>query len=667
MNKLDGNVAVPADMTLDFAANNERYGFKREVINGISYYTHEYYVASATSTYYDNYNIELWCDNAPAGMMFTYLDNTELPHGTFREKQTWSAPTAHHYTSLNENGYEYMGAVKLCLPVDTTPNSGEITINSASYVMQYDIFLARNDTSYEQSYILADPSQGTVTADAVLSWGGPLTEHGRLEIMKVDGNGNPLAGAKFTLSGTDGSVLYGESGSDGKIRWDMLDPAIRWTLTEYEPPAGFGIVEPMDIQLEAARTNYITVIDPTVRHITIHKQDKQSGYSLQGCTFRFEQIDGSFVIDKKTDHAGNIQLSAEDLPIGSYKVYEKSVCDGYELDPTPQTVNWDGLHDITLTFENARKKTLVIYKCDEGNHYALPHATFDIFRNGSYVTSVTTNDAGLAYVTDVTTGYYTAKERIAPEGFELSDKEYSVYVDNYDPATTDDPRLVVPNKALPTLRIIKLDRTTLQPMEGISFEVSCDGTALGTFRTDSAGEILVTDHAGTFLVKEVETADTHIVCSDPQQIELHAGDGTRTLYFFNDKKPGMHLVKLDEADLSTPIPNAKFRFEAVDGTWGPQELTTGADGTIDLSRLPAIAMVVTELDCPGYVIDNAQRMVCLGVAVSPFPHDPQFFLIPCPFGPLLVQPFPVLLFLALVVPRPMDELDPLCRFLQVCL
>ena len=67
---------------------------------------------------------------------------------------------------------------------------------------------------------------------------------------------------------------------------------------------------------------------------------------------------------------------------------------------------------------------------------------------------------------------------------------------------------------------------------------------------------------------------------------------------------------MDSADLSKPIANAKFRFEAVDGSWS-QELTTLADGTIDLSKLPTGAVVVTELECPGYVIDDAQRIIHL--------------------------------------------------------
>lgn len=94
-------------------------------------------------------------------------------------------------------------------------------------------------------------------------------------------------------------------------------------------------------------------------------------------------------------------------------------------------------------------------------------------------------------------------------------------------------------------------------------------------------------------------------------MELHAGDGIKELVFFNDLKPGMHLIKVDSADLSKPIANAKFKFEAVDGSWGPVEMTTLEDGTIDLSKLPAGAAVVTELECPGYVIDDAQRIIQL--------------------------------------------------------
>ena len=77
---LGANISIPADMTLEYAADSEQYGIRREVINGKTYFTIEYIFASATSTYYSGYNIELWADNAPAGTIFTDLSNNELDH-----------------------------------------------------------------------------------------------------------------------------------------------------------------------------------------------------------------------------------------------------------------------------------------------------------------------------------------------------------------------------------------------------------------------------------------------------------------------------------------------------------------------------------------------------------------------------------------------------------
>ena len=168
------------------------------------------------------------------------------------------------------------------------------------------------------------------------------------------------------------------------------------------------------------------------------------------------------------------------------------------------------------------------------------------------------------------------------------------------------------NKELPGLRIVKYDRESLRVLPGVTFRVWRDGELLGDYETDAQGEIVLPDcRPGTYRVEEVQGDDDHITVTTPQEIELKAGDGIRKLAFFNDKKPGLHLTKVDSDDLSKPIANAKFSFEAVDGSWGPVEYTTQEDGTIDLSRLPTGAVVVTELSCPGYVIDEAQRIIHL--------------------------------------------------------
>lgn len=484
MDKLDGNTAIPAHMTLDYAADQNQYGLKCEVINGKSYYTKEYIFASATSTYYQGYTMDVWATGCPAGTIFVDLTNQELPASKWHDTKSWRLPVERHDTALNINGFEFRGKAKLCIPADTATPSGEITVHCGAQIMQYEIYLAENDTAREQSYILADPSKGVMEADAVLSWGGPETETGKLHTQKVDGGGVPLGGATFTLSGTDGSRRVGTTDSKGIILWEGLVPSATYTLTETEAPAGYSIVEPQILRVKAGHIEYVTVRDDPQHTLTVHKIDRQSGYSLRGAVIRFEQVDSGYATTATTDHAGNIQFNADRLPIGSYKVYEVTAPEGYELDSTVQTVHWNGMRDMTLTFQNTRKPTLIISKQDSRTHYGLADAGFEVYRDGQLITTVTTNDMGLAYVPGVTSGYYEVRETVAPKGYILSSKTYGINIDPYDPATTNDPRLVIENDPLPSLRIVKHDRQTEKPLADTTFKVYRDTVLVGTYTTD---------------------------------------------------------------------------------------------------------------------------------------------------------------------------------------
>lgn len=613
-NALGGNTSLPSNMTLEAVANRNIEGIRLETIAGVTYYTKTYYVASATSTYPQGYTIDLWTTGAPAGTKFVDMRNVELTRSRWHETDTWKLPVSVRDTNLNYNDFEYSGQVKLCIPVDNAPPRGEIIIHSAAQILQYEIYLANNDSASEQSYIIADPAKGVIDAEAVLSWGSEETTFGSLKVTKVGGGASPLEGAIFVLTGTDGSRRTGKTDKKGEILWEKLSPTTHYTLTEQTPPPGYSVVDPIDLTVRAGQVSYKTIRDDPQHALTVHKQDYQNGYSLRGAVFRFEQIDGSFTTTAATDHAGNIQFNADQLPIGSYRIFEEAAPDGFEVDPTSQTVHWDGTSDVTLTFRDVRKPTLVISKQDSRTHYNLPDAVFEIYRDGTYVTTVTANDAGLAYVPGVVSGsYYTIVEKSAPLNHLLDETVHGIYINAYDPSTTEDPRIVIENDPLPSLRIVKYDRTSHQGMEAVTFEVFKDTVSLGKYQTDKSGEILLQYvEPGTYRAVEVDTGDDgHILDTTPQEIELKAGDDVRELIFFNDRLPGIHLVKVDSADLSKPVPNARFRFEKVGGGYGPIEYTTLTDGTIDLSKLPTGSYVVTELECAGYVVDDAQRIIHL--------------------------------------------------------
>ena len=96
----------------------------------------------------------------------------------------------------------------------------------------------------------------------------------------------------------------------------------------------------------------------------------------------------------------------------------------------------------------------------------------------------------------------------------------------------------------------------------------------------------------------------------PQQVELHAGDGIKQVVFFNGRKPGIHLIKVDSVTMAS-LPNVRFEFKKVGGSFR-KEFTTDINGEIDLSKLDPGSYEVRELEAPdGYLIDDAVRVIQL--------------------------------------------------------
>ena len=220
-----------------------------------------------------------------------------------------------------------------------------------------------------------------------------------------------------------------------------------------------------------------------------------------------------------------------------------------------------------------------------------------------------TNSAGTAYFDHLEPGGYEVKEVAGIPGW-IADTDTVQTVSVVAGRRSD---VTITNKELPGLRIVKYDRKTMTLLPKVTFAVYRDGKFLGNFQTDAFGEILLPDaQPGTYRAFEVDTGDEGLILdTTPQEIELRAGDVIRELLFFNDTKPGMRLVKVDSADPSKPISDAVFEIKSVKGDYGPKEFRTDQNGEIDLSALPAGAYVVTEKSCPGYVIDDAQRIVHL--------------------------------------------------------
>ena len=503
--------------------------------------------------------------------------------------------------------YNYMLSPRMTVTADKS-TAYPVTIDGQAYLQQ--VFTVWSETwvyDYDVTVSFSDP--------------GSVPDGTKI----VDANNNEIT-AVTTQPTSDGyagtfKVLYPASsveGQSGNVRLSLSAPVAQYA-------AMYAVCQEKDKYGELQ--NYICDLDNNVRldvaaissyanggepgpdetALKIVKLEEGTELPLEGAVFSIYDPEGRKVGSFSTGPDGTvvIPLTLE----GHYTVTEE-IPPRYHLLPEERTQHADVEYDktATLTFWNAPYGSLRVEKrSDTGD--ALSGVTIQIkhIETGETRTGQTNN--GVIVFDELAPGGWEVRELAGIEGW-IADTDT---VQTVAVVTGEESTVTIINQELPGLRITKYERGSMELMPNVSFEIFRDAESLGIFQTDEFGQILLTNcQPGTYRVEERNTGgDSHVLDTTPQEVELEAGDGIKDLVFFNDRLPGIHLIKVDSSDLSQPIANARFRFEAVDGSFGPEEYTTSEDGTIDLSKLPVGTYVVTELECPGYVVDDAQRIIHL--------------------------------------------------------
>ena len=503
--------------------------------------------------------------------------------------------------------YNYMLSPRMTVTADKS-TAYPVTIDGQAYLQQ--VFTVWSETwvyDYDVTVSFSDP--------------GSVPDGTKI----VDANNNEII-AVTTQPTSDGyagtfKVLYPASsveGQSGNVQLSLSAPVAQYA-------AMYAVCQEKDKYGELQ--NYICDLDNNVRldvaaissyanggepgpdetALKIVKLEEGTELPLEGAVFSIYDPEGRKVGSFSTGPDGTvvIPLTLE----GHYTVTEE-IPPRYHLLPEECTQHADVEYDktATLTFWNAPYGSLRVEKrSDTGD--ALSGVTIQIkhIETGETRTGKTNN--GVIVFDELAPGGWEVRELAGIEGW-IADTDT---VQTVAVVTGEESTVTIINQELPGLRITKYERGSMELMPNVSFEIFRDAESLGIFQTDEFGQILLTNcQPGTYRVEERNTGgDSHVLDTTPQEVELEAGDGIKDLVFFNDRLPGIHLIKVDSSDLSQPIANARFRFEAVDGSFGPEEYTTSEDGTIDLSKLPVGTYVVTELECPGYVVDDAQRIIHL--------------------------------------------------------
>ena len=492
-----------------------------------------------------------------------------------------------------------------------------VTIDGAAYRQQ--VFTVTSPTWVDGQAVNVSFQDGTDVPE-----GARIVDENNQDItqVKVSNTGDGYKGTFKVLYPED--CVAGQSGSvQLSLSADVYQYVVFYALCQEVDQYGnlqsyLCDTDPKTSLLRNAISNYSDTDEPddpdeptpppSETALKITKYEAGTTVTLSGATFEVVGPDGDTIGVYTTPESGSITIPL--VEVGNYTIYERVPPEYHLMDEEPVkqvTVKYGEVAEVA--FENEPYGDLRIEKIDGATGASLAGARIQIKHIESGATYTGTTGTGGSYTfTELKPGAYEIRELSAPEGWQRDPQTYTTTVVAGDCVT-----YTLKNEALPGLKIIKYDRESHETMSGVTFRIWWDGELLGDYETDALGEILLTNCVpGTYRVQEVDTGDSgHLVDSTPQEIELKAGDSIKELYFFNDQKPGIWLVKVDSADPSKVIPNARFRIEAVDGSWGPAEFTTDQNGEIDLSELPTGAYVVTELDCPGYIIDEAQRIIQL--------------------------------------------------------
>ena len=168
---------------------------------------------------------------------------------------------------------------------------------------------------------------------------------------------------------------------------------------------------------------------------------------------------------------------------------------------------------------------------------------------------------------------------------------------------------MIKNKAKPSLRIVKTDSVTKQPMQGVTFEVSIkQGKSLGEYKTDSNGEIFLPNlDPELYVIRETKTLAGYLIDNQVKEALVEWGKVTEVCFTNTPKNP-LLIYKVD-FHTGEPLAGATFLVEKVNGEY-VGEYITGRNGYATVTGIDPGFYVVKEVKPPlNYILDETPKTV----------------------------------------------------------
>lgn len=287
-----------------------------------------------------------------------------------------------------------------------------------------------------------------------------IESFGKLELSKLNEEGDLISGAVFNVSGPNG---YNKdvTVTNGKITLEKLKKGT-YTIKEISAPYGYLLdtkTYNVEVKVNQTATQAVVNIEPTGT-FTLVKKNADKSANLEGAEYRIwnSNYDKTFTTNE------NGEIKVEGLKLGKYNYQETKAPEGYLIDDTIYSFELKYKDQNTsVVYVSAERTdreptgTISIIKKDiksgsitqgdavfEGAVYKV-YAKEDIYNkaktkkfysSGDLVATRTMDNKGTTEdITNLPLGKYLVKEEVAPRGYMLDTKEYEVnltYKDQYE-------------------------------------------------------------------------------------------------------------------------------------------------------------------------------------------------------------------------------------------
>lgn len=478
--------------------------------------------------------------------------------------------------------------------------------------------------------------------------------YGGLTIEKTDGkDGSALAGAEFTVAGSDGTPLTfiknngryeaatGE-GASSTIATDANGKAYitglkfgNYAVTETKAPEGYvlkGDRHSIAISRQQTEVTLRLKNDKAMYKVTAIKQDTgENGKLLVGAEFTLYSAEGAVVAKAVTGYDGTAVFA---VPEGKYKLVETRAPAGYQLSGDfvrEITVNavQGAVGEFKYTFNNEKTSySIEIHKHDsEDKQKKLAGAEFAVTDSRGFTKTVTTDASGKASITELPYDDYTIREIKAPKGYALSDKEYSV---KKTELVHGSPVVIeAANKyILGSVTIKKVDHENPEKLlEGAKFNVTDENGSLLKWKAGgdvytldergsnviTAGRVTLRDlPEGTYTLTEIDAPSGYAILDGSRTFTITEANMTAPLEIKVEnllRRTAVGFIKVDKNNKELRLAGAEFTLYRMNGEKQGEVVATGvtnSNGLVTFTELTMGSYRAKETKAPkGYKLWNA--------------------------------------------------------------